>query len=303
MSVFKITDIKHPAYADTSILLFGDGTVSIPGLLLDEHELGDLGNVDEGSGVSGGDVLTFNGSTETWVPAPLPPSVPTGAINMFGGGTVPTGWLNCDGAAVSRATYGDLFAVIGTNYGVGDGATTFNLPDLRLRFPRGVGSGLGLGSTANANTHDHTVSEEHSHILTTTVTSGNHAHNHGSGNYSGNAVAVGDHRHSTNTNQTGGGTSGTPNLFQGVGGATNIGPFVGSGNHTHSTPNHNHTINEGENGGHGHNTNVSGNSGSASSATHNHNATANADTHIQNTTSSSSEHVPAYVAVNYIIKT
>jgi len=63
--------------------------------------------------------------------------VPTGVILDFGGGTVPTGYLICDGAAVSRTTYATLFAQIGTNYGVGDGSTTFNVPDMRGRVCAG----------------------------------------------------------------------------------------------------------------------------------------------------------------------
>ena len=54
---------------------------------------------------------------------------PLGAIVPFGGDTAPTGWLLCDGSAVSRTTYAQLFEVIGTKYGPGDGSTTFNLPN------------------------------------------------------------------------------------------------------------------------------------------------------------------------------
>lgn len=53
---------------------------------------------------------------------------PLGAIIPYGGATIPEGWLECDGSAVSRTTYADLFAVIGTKFGPGDGSTTFNLP-------------------------------------------------------------------------------------------------------------------------------------------------------------------------------
>lgn len=56
-------------------------------------------------------------------------SIFTGAIVAFGGSTAPVGWLICDGSAISRTKYADLFAVIGTTYGSGDGSTTFNLPD------------------------------------------------------------------------------------------------------------------------------------------------------------------------------
>jgi phage-related tail fiber protein len=57
--------------------------------------------------------------------------------------TAPPGWLLCDGSAVSRTSYATLFAVMGTAYGAGDGATTFNLPDFRGRFLRGTDNGAG----------------------------------------------------------------------------------------------------------------------------------------------------------------
>ena len=68
---------------------------------------------------------------------------PTGAVTAFAASNPPTGWLECDGSAVSRTTYADLFAVIGTSFGVGDASTTFNLPDLRGEFIRGWDNGKG----------------------------------------------------------------------------------------------------------------------------------------------------------------
>lgn len=62
--------------------------------------------------------------------------VPTRVILSYGGANAPTGWLLCDGRAISRTTFAGLFAVLSTSFGVGDGSTTFNLPDLRGRFPR-----------------------------------------------------------------------------------------------------------------------------------------------------------------------
>ena len=59
----------------------------------------------------------------------------TGEGKLWFTGTAPTGWLLCNGDAVSRSTYADLFAVIGTTFGVGDGSTTFNVPDFRGRVP------------------------------------------------------------------------------------------------------------------------------------------------------------------------
>jgi microcystin-dependent protein len=66
-------------------------------------------------------------------------STVTGMLFMYGAATAPTGFLLCNGAAVSRTTYADLFAVTSTSYGVGDGSTTFNVPDLRSSFPVGYG--------------------------------------------------------------------------------------------------------------------------------------------------------------------
>ncbi len=60
-----------------------------------------------------------------------------GEVADYAGGTPPAGWLLCDGSAVSRATYATLFAAIGTTWGPGDGATTFNLPDMRGRVAAG----------------------------------------------------------------------------------------------------------------------------------------------------------------------
>lgn len=76
----------------------------------------------------------------------LPSGVPTGAVEYFAMATAPTGWLAADGSAVSRTTYADLFAAIGTTFGAGDGSTTFNLPDLRGEFVRGYDNGRGVDS-------------------------------------------------------------------------------------------------------------------------------------------------------------
>lgn len=65
---------------------------------------------------------------------------PIGSIIPFGGTTAPSGFLLCQGQAVSRTTYAELFAVIGTSFGSGDGSTTFNVPDLRGEFIRGAGT-------------------------------------------------------------------------------------------------------------------------------------------------------------------
>lgn len=67
----------------------------------------------------------------------------------YAGSTIPTGWLECDGTAVSRTTYAALFAAISTTWGTGDGSTTFNLPDCRGRVPLGAGTGTNFESFTN----------------------------------------------------------------------------------------------------------------------------------------------------------
>jgi microcystin-dependent protein len=69
--------------------------------------------------------------------------MPTGSIMSFAGTSAPTGYLLCDGAAISRTTYSDLFGILGLTYGVGDGSTTFNIPDLRGRVIAGLDSDTG----------------------------------------------------------------------------------------------------------------------------------------------------------------
>ena len=79
------------------------------------------------------------------------PVMPTGSIIPFAGKTAPEGWLFCQGQAVSRTTYAQLFAVIGTTYGSGDGSTTFNVPDLRGRVAVGAeASDANLGHQSGA---------------------------------------------------------------------------------------------------------------------------------------------------------
>ena len=90
-------------------------------------------------------------------------AVPAGSIQYFAGSSAPDGYLKANGATISRTTYADLFTAIGTTFGVGDGSTTFGIPDLRGEFARGwddargVDSGRAFGSAQNA-TRINTVS-------------------------------------------------------------------------------------------------------------------------------------------------
>ena len=82
------------------------------------------------------------GSAKYWAEKISPENLlPVGMILAWPGTKAPSGWLNCDGSVVSRTTYADLFSVIGTTFGAGDGSTTFKLPDYRGDFLRGYLSG------------------------------------------------------------------------------------------------------------------------------------------------------------------
>jgi microcystin-dependent protein len=120
--------------------------------------------------------------------------VPTGAVMPFAMNSAPSGWLAADGTAVSRLTYSALFESIGTIYGAGNGSTTFNLPDLRGYFVRGVntnsdGTASGAFGTKQADSyksHNHggitgtgttgLESQGHTHSGTTGGESNDHAH-------------------------------------------------------------------------------------------------------------------------------
>src|SRR5690606_38844077 len=96
----------------------------------------------------------------------------------FAGAVAPGGYLLADGTAVSRTTFARLFAAIGTTFGAGDGATTFNLPDMRQRFPLGKaasGTGNVLGQTGGAIDHTH-AGPSHTHTNPNTGSAGAHTH-------------------------------------------------------------------------------------------------------------------------------
>ena len=115
-------------------------------------------------------------------------ATPSGVIMQYAGSSAPSGYLLCQGQAVSRTTYATLFTAIGTNYGVGDGSTTFNVPDLRTRVPVGYSSGDADFGTLNrkggAKTHTLASNEIPAHVhnidppSTTTATNGAHWHTH-----------------------------------------------------------------------------------------------------------------------------
>ena len=146
-------------------------------------------------------------------------SAPAGTVNPYAGSTAPTGWLLAYGQTVSRTTYADLFAALGTTYGVGDGSTTFGLPDMRGRSVRGKddmggtaasrvtsavtgvnGTTLGAaGGDQNYQSHTHANTVTNNAVTTGAGSAHTHsqnAHEHNlyfQGSIGGNRYMVGDY--------------------------------------------------------------------------------------------------------------
>jgi microcystin-dependent protein len=188
---------------------------------------------------------------------------------------VQNGWLLCNGAQVSRITYNSLYQVIGTAYGAGDGSTTFNLPDLRGRFPLGksaAGTGSALGATGGALDHTHT-GPSHTHTFSATSSSaGGHDH-------AGSTGSAGGHSHTYS------GTTSSPSATAQVDIPVTSPINVAHQSHTHtfsgsttSDGSHSHSINNAPD----HSHTVSGTSSSSGTG---------------NTGSAN----PPYVVVNYVI--
>lgn len=241
-----------------------------------------------------------------------------GIITMYGGTVLPAGYLWCDGLPYDKAVYPGLFTALGVDrYGV-DTATQFYLPNLTSHLPRGAATTGGVVTTNNNNTptivnnntnldHTHITigTGLHNHAVNGASTSSAGPHNHAlNGANTGNASA--NHTHSATTAATGannnvaaGNTSGRPN----TGHMHNLGTSGDGAAHTHGVNaggtnndgNHNHN-NNGANtatdtGGHGHNMSSAYDLGlSLTNLSHSHANTINS-------------YVPAFVEVNYIIKT
>ena len=155
----------------------------------------------------------------------------TGTILPTVATSAPTGWLLCDGSAVSRTDYSNLFALVGTTFGAGNGSTTFNVPDLRGRSIIGVGTGSGLsartrGQTGGTETHQLATGElpAHQHFSFNTDSTSSGAPSVTTSNY-----PVRDNSTSSNATYT---MHGTSNVAS-VGLTSNTG---GSGAHNNMQP-------------------------------------------------------------------
>lgn len=209
-------------------------------------------------------------------------ALPPGIIVPFAASNPPAGWLICDGVAVSRSTYNSLFSIIGTTYGVGDGSTTFNIPDLRRMFIRGVDATRSVGSIEQDQnkSHSHTGSissaGNHFHSASTSIgADGNHSH-------IGSTSSSGDHIHAV---------PGRQNEDIDTGGVAAGGAAITAYENTTPAGNHAHSISTNTAGNHVHSASTS----IGSAGEHTHAVTIN--------NSGGTETRPINMGLNFIIKT
>lgn len=173
-----------------------------------------------------GNVAILGTDSKIYVPQAF-----AGVVWDFAGGSVPTGWLLCNGAAVSRTTYAALYTALGgasSPWGQGDGSTTFNVPDLRGRVPIGAGTGSGLtarvlGATGGEEAHQLITAE----LAVHTHTQNSHTHTDSGHTHTQNAHSHTDSGHAhlfqgsavINAANSAWASGTTPTLFQPPSGA------------------------------------------------------------------------------------
>lgn len=250
---------------------------------------------------------------------------PVGSIMQFAGSSAPSGWLLCDGVAVGRNTYSALFAVIASTYGSGDGATTFNLPNLKGKVVVGLDASQTefdtLAETGGSKTHTHTqgitgsTATDHAHngsigidALTNNSYTGNEAGHYHNYNVASTSDSIGNHTHTGGNFYTNDAAANAGNKTVATGGNTY--GVAASNSHTHTVNfgggtsagggAHTVTINPGQD-------STDGTSSHSHTIAHGHNGsvtinTATAShTHTNPTTDANSSLQP-YIVLNYIIK-
>lgn len=226
--------------------------------------------------------MTDSGELQVYFSGAWQSLMPTAVVLPYAGTSAPTGFLMCNGAAVSRTTYARLFNVIGTTFGAGDSSTTFNVPDLRQKYPMGVaasGTGNALGDTFGSINHTHGAG---SFAVSGTTSSTAVPHTHSLG---GATDSDGAHSHTFSDSFTTGGPSG--DIGRGTGVST-----AASSVHTHSGSVSGTTSSHG-----GHTHGLPANTGTTSSST-NHSHTFSASV-----TGTSASNNPPTLALNFVIKT
>jgi microcystin-dependent protein len=166
--------------------------------------------------------------------------MPTGAITAYISTTAPQGWLVCDGTAVSRSTYSALFSVIGTSFGIGDGVTTFNLPDTRgkmfVSYNSGDASFNAVGNTGGSKTATLTTSELPAHTHTgTTDSAGSHSHSINDPGHTHTQTTINDDFNNSGGNPPGfTGDSAGSVTWNNINSSTTGITIVANGAHTHT---------------------------------------------------------------------
>ena len=281
----------------------GAGTYAVDGSTyisdITGQNIGDLANVNVSASPTFGHILKWTGSAWT-AEADAGGSAgagvdgaPAGTVSMWSGtaSSVPNGYLLCDGSAVSRVAYTDLFNAIGTAHGAGDGSTTFNLPNLRNRFVVGEGTSYALAATggsadATLVSHSHTVDshshsdgslsvDNHSHSFSANTS--NNTHNHG--------INDPGHIHNVAYSNSDSGDGVIEESGQGFNGyepteSATTGITINNDSHSHSVSGTTGNSNPG----------VSGNTGSSSPGTNSQGSSA------------TNANLPPYYALCYVIK-
>jgi microcystin-dependent protein len=202
-------------------------------------------------------------------------NLPAGIILPFAGGTIPSNCLHCNGAQVSRADYELLFQALGTTWGVGNGTSTFNVPDLRDRALYGAGNVIGLAATDGRAAGSRGGPYHHHYFGQTSDGDGAHSH---SFSFSGSSGGGGGHQHLTRDD-------GSPTGAQG-GTATGA---SGTARYTVQDPRY-YTNSAGD-----HSHSISGSGGTSDHGGHSH--------WVDGDTSGGYDDKPAYAGVNYIVTT
>jgi microcystin-dependent protein len=193
-------------------------------------------------------------------------NTPVGMISIHAGATAPTGWLLCQGQAVSRTTYSGLFGVVSTTYGSGDGSTTFNLPNLKGRVVVGIDTAQTQfdvrGETGGSMNHQHAAGNSgntdirHNHTIPVINGSAASAGGHGHAVNSNHAHSI-NHGHSDNFAAGNSGNHGHGDNFATGGSNQNTTRDLGTGGGV-ATPAHSHTVNGSVSGGGDHKHSING---------------------------------------------
>ena len=141
--------------------LTGNTSLKLPVGTTAQRPTGATGDIRFNSTLS--KVETYSGSVWESVGG-----VPAGSVTCFAHSSVPSGWLECNGANVSRSTYATLFAAIGTTWGTGDGSSTFGLPDCRGEWVRGWDNSRGVDSGRAIATTQSDQNKQHNHSVSIT---------------------------------------------------------------------------------------------------------------------------------------